>query len=69
VAEDNNKDRESDVATVTAADDNSNINSGSRGDDDNGGSGESNGKKNYNQLTANSCSGRSNDCRGRGGGQ
>ncbi len=49
-AEDSNDERESDLATVTAADDNSNINSGSRGDDDNGGCGESDGEK---KLTIN----------------
>ena len=45
VAEDNDDERESNVATVTVVNDDSNIDSGSRGDDDNGGSGESDGKK------------------------
>jgi hypothetical protein len=45
VAKDNDNKRESDMAMVTAADNNSNIDSCSRGDDDNGGSGESDGKK------------------------
>jgi hypothetical protein len=38
-AEDNNDKRESDVATVTGAVNNSNSNCGSRGNDNNGGSG------------------------------
>jgi hypothetical protein len=44
-AEDNKVERESNVAAVTAANDNSNRDSGSRGIDDNGGGGDSNGGK------------------------
>jgi hypothetical protein len=43
--EDSDDKRESNVATVTAADNDSNSNSGSRGDDDNGGSGDRDGGK------------------------